>query len=80
MTARCKFYVGDKVFRENSQGEKSQINVKLYPVFDQSTEENRRFTKATPSGNLELTIDNPALFDFFTPGKYYYVDIQEASE
>lgn len=32
------------------------------------------FTKATPSGNAEYVIDNPAALEQFKVGAYYYVD------
>lgn len=40
--------------------------------------ENRDFTKATPSGHIEMQIDNPAAAVQFVPGKQYYVDFTEA--
>lgn len=39
--------------------------------------ENASFSKATPSGVLEMTIDNPAAQGFFTPGRSYYLDFSE---
>jgi hypothetical protein len=41
-------------------------------------DENASFNKATPSGELKITIDNPAAVDFFQPGKEYYLDFEEA--
>jgi hypothetical protein len=35
--------------------------------------EDNQFAKATPSGSIKITIDNPAAKDFLTPGKSYYV-------
>jgi hypothetical protein len=40
--------------------------------------ENARFTKATPWGQMELGIDNPAALEQFAPGKSYYVDFTPA--
>jgi len=37
--------------------------------------EDNTFAKATPSGKMELQIDNPALKGFFKPGTKVYVDI-----
>ena len=42
--------------------------------------ENYDFTKATPSGNIEMQIDNPAAAVQFKPGRYYYVDFTECVE
>jgi len=47
-------------------------------VYDNGTEENRRFAKATPSGTLEMTVDNPPAQAFFELGKTYYLDFSKA--
>jgi hypothetical protein len=43
-------------------------------VYDDGTPENQRFSKATPSGTLTITVDNPSAAAFFIPGKQYYLD------
>lgn len=41
--------------------------------------ENASFSKATPSGQLEMVIDKEtAAYDAFVPGKQYYLTIEEA--
>lgn len=53
--------------------------VKLNVVYSRKEgEENYDFTKATPNGNIEMTIDNPAALVIFKPQGYYYVDFSEA--
>jgi hypothetical protein len=47
-------------------------------IYDDGTPENQRFSKATPSGRLTMTVDNPAAAEFFTLGKEYYLDFTEA--
>ena len=47
-------------------------------VYDQTTEENKRYSKATPSGRLEMTVDNPPAQAFFELGKSYYLDFSKA--
>lgn len=42
--------------------------------------ENHDFTKATPSGTIEMQIDNPAAAIQFVPQCYYYVDFEECPE
>jgi hypothetical protein len=42
--------------------------------------ENYDFTKATPSGTIEMQIDNPAAAVQFKPTRYYYVDFTECAE
>jgi hypothetical protein len=56
----------------------SQITANLSAVTDDATPENERYNAATPSGTLALTITNPAVRDFFTVGKSYYLDFTEA--
>lgn len=47
--------------------------VKLIAVMDGS-EENKAFWQATPSGQLDMSITNPAAFGSFEPGREYYLD------
>lgn len=50
--------------------------VRLFPVYEPAgsgTPEDQRFTKATPSGEVWMTIDNPAASEQFVPGKEFYV-------
>lgn len=42
--------------------------------------ENARFTKATPSGEIWMAIDNPEALKQFELGKEYYVDFHPAPE
>lgn len=56
--------------------------VKLAVVYEGSlgeNEENKRFTKATPSGECWLTIDNPAASVQFVPGQAYYATFEAAN-
>lgn len=57
--------------------------VKLGAVYPSDEEraaqsENDSFNKATPSGEMWMTIDNPAASIQFEPGKSYYLDFTEA--
>lgn len=42
--------------------------------------ENHDFTKATPSGHIEMQIDNPLAAVQFKPGRWYHVDFTECPE
>lgn len=56
-------------------------SVKLSPVCGgQTSAEDNSFSKATPGGKLELTVDNPSVKGFFKPGRKYYIDIVECPE
>lgn len=51
---------------------------KLIAVYDDGIEENKRFATATPSGTLEIHINNPPAAEFFELGKSYYLDFSKA--
>ncbi len=56
--------------------------VKLGTVYEGplgENEENRRFTLASPAGEIWITIDNPAASIQFKPGREYYVTFDEAN-
>lgn len=50
----------------------------LSAVYSSGKPEDNEFAKATPSGSIKITVDNPAAKDFLVPGKNYYVDFSEA--
>ncbi|TIX92512.1 MAG: hypothetical protein E5V24_13520 [Mesorhizobium sp.] len=54
--------------------------VELSPVYQGSKpdDENTGFNKATPSGRLEMQIDNPKASVQFEPGQSYYLDFTPA--
>lgn len=70
MIARCKFVV-DSVTHHAYGGR----TIKLQTQYDQTIPEDRAFTKATPTGSIEIRVDNPAVFDVFAPGNTVYVDV-----
>jgi hypothetical protein len=42
------------------------------------SEENKSFSKATPSASVDIAIDNPGAQNQFQQGKEYYVDFTPA--
>ena len=52
--------------------------IKLCCQYDESDPEDTKFSKATPSGSMELRISNPNLISKFQPGQIYYVDLTPA--
>jgi len=68
--ARCKFTCTG-VTRHSWPGQ----TVKLQTQYDDKIPEDQKFSTATPSGSMEMTINNPALEGFFEPGKNYYIDV-----
>ena len=55
----------------------SQVEVTLTPQYDTSIEEDERFSKATPSGTIQLYIANPPASEYLALGKFFYVDFTE---
>lgn len=53
--------------------------LKFTTQYDASIPEDQRFQKATPSGTIEMQVDNPAALAQFQLGKSYYIDFTEAS-
>lgn len=51
----------------------------VYEPDEKKNDENARFTKATPWGDIRLGIDNPAAIEMFEVNKEYYVDFVPAS-
>lgn len=61
---------------------KDQVRVKMGVVYSSDpASENRAFSDATPTGNVDITIqgDKPAAL-MFEPGKHYYVDFTDAPD
>jgi hypothetical protein len=49
---------------------------KFQAMYDPEIPEDLRYAQATPSGSLEMTVDNPSAQ--FTVGAYYYLDFEPA--
>jgi hypothetical protein len=69
---RAKFYV-NSVTQHSGGVEEAHLS----PVTSGS-EENKSFSRWTPSGKLDMQITNPGAQGFFQPGKEYYLDITPA--
>lgn len=55
--------------------------VKMQAVYEGAlgeNEENKRFTKASPNGELKITIDNPYASEQFAPGQEWYLNFTRA--
>lgn len=48
--------------------------------YDQSIPEDQRFSKATPSAEIKMTVDNPAALEQFKLGAFYYVDFTKLEQ
>ncbi len=52
--------------------------IKLATQYDQTIPEDQKFAKATPSGSIQMTVDNPPAAEFLELGKAFYVDFTPA--
>lgn len=73
MATRAKFRCS--VIEDYGTSKKVKLNAVYAP---DANGEDAGFTKATPSGELWMTIDNPNASCQFEPGKHYYLDISQA--
>lgn len=69
MSIRAKFIVNSVEMFNHGYGK-----VRLTACYETNTPENERFTKATPNGTIEMSVDNPAALEQFKPGQYFYLD------
>lgn len=73
---RAKFRCNSVTFFGNPTDPDIGRRYELAPIYDTTTPENERFTKATPWGELKMNVDNPAAR--LEVGKVYYLDFTEA--
>lgn len=73
---RAKFRV-TKVAKTVYGAAAGQMEVTLAPEYDTTIPEDARFSKATPSGTIQLFVDNPLASDYLELGKYFYIDFTE---
>lgn len=51
--------------------------VTLNAQYDESLDEDRRFSKYTPNGRMEFTVANPALEGFYEEGEVYLITLEK---
>lgn len=74
MTVRAKFTVTAVEPRwEGDEGPGRKIV--LEPRYDDSIPEDQRFAQATPSGRLEMVVDNPSAIAALPEGQAFYLDL-----
>ncbi len=65
--------------RCNAKSESEVHFTTVYEPDDSRNDENARFTKATPWGDIRLGIDNPEALQQFEVNQEYYVDFTKAT-
>lgn len=69
---RAKFRCNTVKFSGDPTDPNASRTYELTAVYDDGTEENRRFNRYTPYGQLQITVDNPDAK--LTVGEMYYLD------
>jgi hypothetical protein len=54
--------------------------VRLSAVYGKDGSANAQWSKSTPSGSVNLTITNPDAWGKIKQGRFYFVDVSEATE
>jgi hypothetical protein len=67
-------YIQDRTFDYGQGGKYPTRIVRFDCSYDDKIPEDQRFQKATPSGFIEMQIDNEAALAQLQPGKSFYVD------
>lgn len=79
MNARCKFQITNILPAYSSTDPTSDAKRVVFDTrYDTTVPEDRTFTKYTPSGRLDVIIDNPAVTNGIKVGDYVYLDISTA--
>lgn len=75
---RAKFKLQE--VKEFANSSSKHLRFTAVCLADNEVEENRRYHKYTPSGELTISIDNPPAFGQFKLGDFYYLDFTPAPE
>lgn len=76
VSVRCKFRATSET--RSAYGPDGARTYKFQAVYDPDLPEDQRFAAATPTGTLEILVDNPGVE--FLLGKQYYLDLTLADE
>lgn len=67
---RCKF----RVVAVTDMGENSPKKIELAAQYDTSIPVEKRFFSATPTGKVEIHVNNPAVIEAMQVGRSFYAD------
>lgn len=81
MAVRAKFIV-NTITKALDYNKREVHTIKLYPVANDDTAENKQFWQYTPAGSIELTTVNPSAVAEFASalGQAVYVDFTPAEQ
>lgn len=80
MTTQCKFQVTNILPGYPSTDPDSPFKrVVFEPRYDQNIPEDQRFYKATPSGRVDIIVDNPQMLDELKVGDTVYITIAKSA-
>ncbi|KAA0686021.1 hypothetical protein DTW90_34615 [Neorhizobium sp. P12A] len=74
---RAKFRVMNIDAAQNADPNNVFVTIRMIPVWEHDGV-NKAWSKATPSGELKISITNPAAIDKFDLGKEYFLDFTPA--
>ena len=76
MNARCKFQITNILPAYSNTDPASDAKRVVFETrYDVSVAEDQAFTKYTPSGRMDVIIDNPAVTGQLAVGDLVYIDI-----
>lgn len=77
MIARCKFQVTNVLpaYSNLDPNTSTAKRIVLETRYDNTVPEDQAFTKYTPSGRLDVIIDNPSVTNQLNVGDNVYIDI-----
>ena len=81
MNIRAKFMLQEH--HQKSYGSKWKGHTFIFqPQYDEKIPEDQRFARATPTGRLEIMVDNPPVVEYWHSqlGKQFYLDFTLAEE
>ena len=80
MNVRAKFRCIEKSSRSSTSGygDAKPVDTEEVTLVAVQGDENKEWSKWTPSGSLKMQINNPAALEQFVVGKDYFIDITPA--
>lgn len=72
---RAKMFVNSVKRHANSSGGIEMEEVQLSAVYGKEGTANSKWSKYTPNGKLEMSINNPDCFGKILPGAFFFVDL-----